>query len=263
MIDFLLDAPGEAVARYGAFPMAVAVGGFFLGGFVKGTIGFALPTIAVAIGATVLPPEVAVAYLAGPSVVMNVWQSVRDGMAGAWATFIEYRVVIGVMLVTLLAATQLLPYLDRASFSAIMGIGLTAFSVAQLLGWRPVDPPRPQADVLAGSVGGFFGGISGAWGPPILLLLLSLDLPKRQFIRTCGVTFLLGSFPFIAGHVATGVLNMQTVAISLLMLVPVGIGMRLGQQVQDRLDGERLRTLILLVLAVAGANFLRQAIFGG
>ena len=47
------------------------------------------------------------------------------------------------------------------------------------------------------------------------------------------------------------------------MLVPVAIGMRLGQQVQDRLDGERLRTVILMVLVLAGANFLRQAIVAG
>ena len=98
---------------------------------------------------------------------------------------------------------------------------------------------------------------------PVLMLLLSLDIPKKRFIRTCAVTFLLGSFPFIAGHISTGVLNVQTAAVSALMLLPVGVGMRLGQTVQDRLDGERLRMLILLVLVLAGANFLRRAIFGG
>ncbi len=263
MIDLVLAAPGAAIGLYGALPMAVATAGFFLGGFVKGTIGFALPTIAVAVGATVLPPEVAVAYLAFPSVVMNVWQAAREGIGDAWETFLEFRLLIGVLLVTLFAATQLLPHLDTVGFSLIMGVGLTAFSVAQLLGWRPTAPPRPAADIVAGGAGGFFGGISGAWGVPVLMLLMALDIPKRRFIRTCAVTFLLGSFPFIAGHVATGVLNAQTAAVSLLMLVPVGIGMRLGQTVQDRLDGERLRRLILLVLVLAGANFLRQAAFAG
>jgi len=261
MIDLLTGAPGAAVAAYGAVPMAVATAGFLLGGFVKGTIGFALPTIAVAIGATVLPPEVAVAYLALPAVVMNVWQAAREGVAEAWETLLEFRLLIGVMLVTLFAATQLLPLLDVRGFSLIMGVGLSAFSVAQLLGWRPTSPPRPAADAVAGAVGGFFGGISGAWGVPVLMLLLALDIPKRRFIRTCAVTFLLGSFPFIAGHVATGVLNAQTAAVSVLMLVPVAIGMRLGQTVQDRLDGERLRMLILWVLVIAGGNFLRQALF--
>jgi len=261
MIEGLLNAPAMAIAQYGAMPVAIATCGFFLGGFVKGTIGFALPTIAVAIGATVLPPEVAVAYLAVPSVVMNVWQGAREGVAEAWDCFIEFRVLIGVMLVTLFAATQVLPHLDTRGFSIIMGVGLSVFSGAQLLGWRPTAPPRPAADIVAGAVGGFFGGISGAWGVPVLMLLLALDIPKKRFIRTCAVTFLLGSFPFIAGHMTTGVLNAQTAAISVLMLVPVGIGMRLGQTVQDKLDGERLRTLILLVLVLAGANFLRMAFF--
>ncbi len=263
MIGFLFDAPGEAIRQYGSWPMMIAIAGFFLGGFVKGTIGFALPTIAVAVGATVLPPEVAVAYLAVPSVVMNIWQGAREGLSEAWETFLEFRVLIGVMLVTLFASTQLLPYLNTRGFSLIMGIGLSVFSVAQLFGWRPTSPPRPAADITAGISGGFFGGISGAWGVPVLMLLLSLNIPKKRFIRTCAVTFLLGSFPFIAGHMTTGVLNVQTAAISVLMLLPVGIGMWLGQQVQDRLDGERLRTVILIVLVLAGANFLRQAFFAG
>jgi len=261
MIDLLLDAPRTAVAQYGAVPMAIATGGFFVGGFVKGTIGFALPTIAVAVGATVLPPEVAVAYLAFPGIAMNVWQAAREGLADAWEAFLEFRVLIGVLLVVLLASTQLLPYLDARAFALIMGVGLAIFSSAQLLGWRPVSPPRPAADIVAGVLGGFFGGISGAWGVPVLMLLLSLEIPKRRFIRTCAVTFLLGSFPFFAGHVATGVINAQTATVSLLMLIPVAIGMRIGQVVQDRLDGERLRTLILWVLVLAGANFLRQALF--
>ncbi len=263
MIDLLMAAPGASIAQYGVVPMAIATAGFFLGGCVKGSIGFALPTIAVAIGATVLPPEVAVAYLALPSVVMNIWQGAREGLAAAWHTFQEFRILIGVMLVTLFAATQLLPHLDTREFSMIMGLGLSVFSIAQLFGWRPTSPPRPAADIVAGVLGGFFGGISGAWGVPILMLLLSLDIPKKRFIRTCAITFLLGSFPFIAGHVMTGVLNPQTVAVSALMLVPVGIGMRLGQKVQDRLDSERLRTLILVVLVLAGANFLRQALVAG
>ena len=263
MIEALLDAPGDAIQRYGFMPMMIATAGFFLGGFVKGTIGFALPTVAVAIGATVLPPEVAVACLAVPGVVMNMWQGAREGLREAWATFLEFRVLIGVMLVTLFAATQLLPHLDTRGFSLIMGVGLSVFSIAQLFGWRPTSPPRPAADIVAGGLGGFFGGISGAWGVPVLMLLLSLDIPKKRFIRTCAVTFLLGSVPFIAGHMTTGVLNARTAAISMLMLVPVAIGMRLGQQVQDRLDGERLRTVILMVLVLAGANFLRQAIVAG
>lgn len=259
----MIDAPLAALTEYGPAAMAITVAGFFLGGFVKGAIGFALPTIAVAFGASVLPPEIAVAYLAFPTVVMNIWQGAREGLASAWATFLEFRTLIGVLLVTLFAATQILPHLDARQFALIMGVGLTVFSGAQLLGWRPTAPPRPAADVVAGGLGGFFGGISGAWGVPVLMLLLALEIPKKQFIRTCGVTFLLGSFPFIAGHLSTGVLNTQTAMVSFLMLIPVGIGMRLGQIVQDRLDGSRLRVLILLVLVLAGLNFLRQALLTG
>ncbi len=256
-------AISDSIAIYGETAMSIAVLAYLLGGFVKGAIGFALPTVAVAVATLALPPEVAVAYMALPGLVMNIWQSARDGVDVALDTLREFRIVIGVMLVSLFASTQLLPHLEPHTFYVIMGLGLTSFAVVQLLGWRPTNPPRPAADIIAGGTGGFFGGISGAWGPPILMMLMSLNLPKRVFVRTCGVTFLLGAIPFILGHASTGVLNTTTATISALMLIPAAIGMRLGQTIQDRLPAEAFRKVILTVLVLAGLNFLRRAFFGG
>ncbi len=256
-------AISASVAAYGATAMSIAVLAYLLGGFVKGAIGFALPTVSVAIATLALPPEVAVAYMALPGLVMNIWQSARDGMGVAVETLKEFRVVIGVMLVSLFASTQLLPHLEPRVFYIIMGLGLSSFAIVQLFGWRPTNPPRPAADIFAGTTGGFFGGISGAWGPPILMMLMSLNLTKRVFVRTCGVTFLLGAIPFIGGHASTGVLNKTTATISALMLIPAAIGMRLGQTIQDRLPAETFRKIILTVLVLAGLNFLRRAFFSG
>ena len=95
------------------------------------------------------------------------------------------------------------------------------------------------------------------------MLLMTLNLPKQEFVRACGVVFTLGSLPYLLGHWYSGVLNAQTAYISVALLAPTALGMWIGQRVQDRLDGEIFKRWILIVLLVAGANFMRRAFFGG
>jgi uncharacterized membrane protein YfcA len=254
-------ALSSALAEYGLGAMVFATFGFFLGGFVKGAVGFALPMVGIACAATVLPKEAAVAYLAIPVFVTNVWQSLRFGWSAAWQTLRSLRLMISVMLVALLAATQVLPALEERVFAAILGFVALTYAVLQLLGWQP-KVGRPFADVLFGLLAGIFGGLSGVWGPPTLMLLMTLNLPKQEFVRACGVVFTLGSLPYLLGHWYSGVLNAATAPVSLALVLPTVMGMWLGQLVQDRLDGDVFKRWILIVLLLAGANFLRRALTG-
>lgn len=257
-----MNAFSAAIADYGTGALAFAAFGFLFGGFVKGAVGFALPMVAIACAATVLPGEVAVAYLAVPMFVTNLWQSVRHGWAAAWQTFISLRLLIGVMVVSLLGATQLLPSLDPRVFAGILGFISMAYAVLQLAGWRPVIK-RPLGDLVFGLAAGIVGGLAGVWGTPTLMLLMSMKLSKQETVRAFGVVFTLGCIPFIIGHMITGVLNAETATVSAALLLPTALGMWLGQQVQDRLDAEVLKRWILIVLLVAGANFVRRALLGG
>ena len=42
-------------------------------------------------------------------------------------------------------------------------------------------------------VGGFFGGLSGIWGPPLIMYLVAAELPKAEMLRVQSLVFLLGS----------------------------------------------------------------------
>ena len=74
---------------------------------------------------------------------------------------------------------------DRVLF-AMLGVAITAFGVSQLAGWRPRFAAartggwwRPAVALVAG----FFGGISGIWGPPIVMYLLAAGVPKVEMVR--------------------------------------------------------------------------------
>ena len=66
---------------------------------------------------------------------------------------------------------------------------------------------RARAEWILGAIGGLYGGISGVWGPPLLVYLLSIKADKLETVRAQGVVFLIGAVVLLAAHLTSGVLN--------------------------------------------------------
>lgn len=250
------------IADYGLPALLVAVAGMGAGGFAKGVVGFALPLIALSVAGAVLPYGVAVALLIVPTLVSNLVQSLRQGRAAAWDTFLRFwRMNLGLALAIGASAQLVVALPDRLLFGGI-GVCVTLFGLTQLAGLRPTLPTegnRGLVETAVAVVGGFFGGLSGVWGPPLIMYLLALNLPKDEMMRAQSLSFLLGSLALLAAHLHSGVLNAVTLPASAWLTVPTMIGMFIGYGIHDRLDQERFRRATLLVLVLTGLNLLRRA----
>ncbi|WP_024843634.1 TSUP family transporter [Paracoccus pantotrophus] len=115
-------------------------------------------------------------------------------------------------------------------------------------------------EIATGVTGGLIGGISGIWGPPLLVLLLSLHVPKAEQMRVQGVVFFIGAAVLTLSHLQSGLLNARTLPFSAILVVPALVGMGLGYLAHDRLDAARFRRWTLILLALTGANLLRRAL---
>ena len=111
-------------------------------------------------------------------------------------------------------------------------------------------------------IAGFFGGLSGIWGPPIVMYLLALRLPKVEIVRAQSLSFLLGSVVLLVAHLHSGVLNPVTLPASAWLVLPTMAAMFAGYRVHDRLDQRRFMTATLGVLVLTGLNLLRRAAVG-
>ena len=109
-------------------------------------------------------------------------------------------------------------------------------------------------------VAGFFGGLSGIWGPPIVMYLIASGLPKLELVRAQSLSFLLGSVVLLLAHLRSGVLNPVTLPASAWMVLPTMAAMFVGYAVHDRLDQERFGKLTLAVLVLTGLNLVRRAL---
>ncbi len=63
-------------------------------------------------------------------------------------------------------------------------------------------------------------------------------------------------------HLQSGVLSGVGLNLSIVLVIPALAGAAIGVAIQDRLDQGRFRTLVLVVLVLAGLNLVRRAILG-
>ncbi len=250
------------IAQHGAIGLVAAMAVLAAGGLAKGAVGFALPMIAISGLGAFLPAQTAVAVLILPTFFANLWQALFTGWRDAAATLRKYWLLNLALLPTIALASQLLAVLDEKVVFMILGVGVTLFSLAQLLRLRMPDPsgaPR-VTQIATGFLSGIFGGISGVWGPPILMYLIARNTPKAEQVRAMGISFFFGSIVLTGGHTFSGILNAGTAPVSALGVIPVMAGMAVGIAIQNRMDQAGFRRATLVVLVVAGLNLLRRAL---
>ncbi|MHC0051864.1 sulfite exporter TauE/SafE family protein [Actibacterium sp. D379-3] len=244
------------------FVLAAAVALF--AGFVKGVVGFAMPMIMISCFSIFLPAPTALAALILATVLTNVAQAFRQGPAAAFASVRTYWRLIAMVMLFIFVSAPLVTVLPPWALYLLLGVPILAFALSQILGKQLLlhATHRNRAELLMGAVGGFFGGISGVWGPPVVAYLLSFNTEKAEMVRVQGVVFLIGSVVLLGSHLTSGVLNAQTLPLSAALVAPAALGMWLGFQVQDRLDPAKFRKATLIILAVAAANLIRKGLMG-
>ena len=246
----------------GGWGFAAAVLITVFAGFVKGTVGFAMPLIMIGSFSAFLPPEVALAGLILPTLATNLSQAFRDGWRAALDTAQRYWRFLTATLVLIPVSAQLVDDIPRAAFLLLLGVPLAIYA-GLLLAGRSLAIAlhhRVRAEWMLGAAGGLYGGVSGVWGPPLMVLLLSTGTPKAQVVRAQGVVFLLGAVVLLVSHLQTGVLNAATLPFSAALVLPAVAGLMMGYRLGDRLDEARFRRWTHALLVLTGLNLIRQAI---
>lgn len=242
------------------FALVVAITAF--AGFVKGAVGFAMPMIMMSAFASLMPPELALAALVLPTLVTNILQAGRQGLHAALASAWRFRWHIGMAAIFILVSAGFVTRVPQSLMYLMLGIPITGFAIWQLSG-RPLVLPihhARRAEIVSGIIGGLYGGISGIWGPPLIVYLLSIKVPKDEQMRVQGVAFLIGAVVLLLAHLGSGVLNAQTLPLSAMLIIPALAGMLAGLWVHDRLNVAQFRRWTLVLLVLSGLNLIRRGL---
>lgn len=254
----LVQMMGEA-----AFWGAVAVTLF--AGFVKGVAGFAMPLIMISSFSAFLPPEQALAGLILPTLITNITQATRQGLAPAWDSVRRYRRFLMATMVMIVVSAQFVRVIPQGLFLLLLGVPITAYALAQLTGRNlalRLDH-RDRAEWVLGAIGGLYGGVSGVWGPPLIVYLLSIGADKAETVRVQGVVFFLGAVVLLGAHLQTGLMSGPNLWFSAALVLPAMLGQVFGQRLQDQMDQARFRRWTQALLVLTGLNLIWRAVMAG
>jgi len=252
----------DMIAGLPATTLAMAAMIALFAGFVKGTVGFAMPMVMISGLSSILPPEIALAGLILPTLLTNVSQALRNGVGAAAGSVRSYwRFLTGTMIFIAIAA-QFASFIPQSVFLVLLGAPITIYAALQLRGVSLAIglEHRRRAEWILGVIAGLYGGVSGVWGPPLLVLLMSTSVPRVEMLRVQGVVFLLGSVILLGAHVQSGIMAGPGLALSMILVAPALVGMAIGYRISDKLDQGRFRRLAQVLLVFSGLNLVRRAL---
>jgi uncharacterized membrane protein YfcA len=114
---------------------------------------------------------------------------------------------------------------------------------------------------LTGIIGGMLGGMTGMYGPPIMVFLGALRLDKDFFVTTVSMLYFAGGLALAIGLLGFAVATWQELGVSAIAMIPVYIGLILGQRLRFGLDQARWSNALLIVYVVTAISFLARAWF--
>ncbi|WP_342131618.1 sulfite exporter TauE/SafE family protein [Hydrogenophaga sp. OTU3427] len=229
---------------------------FVLGGVVKGALGVGLPLVAVPLLSLWLPSPQAIALLVAPVLLSNLWQAVEGGrLRGSLRRFgglIAAQCLATVLTVRLTLSLSVQQLNVMLALAVLLAVALMA--------WQPslrISPERERVvGVGVGLLSGLLGGVSSLTGPVIITYLMALKLPREDFIGSISIIYLSAAVPLYGAMLLFGRIGASELALSVLALLPMGLGLLAGKAVRRRLDEILFRRVLLAFLCVLAALLL-------
>lgn len=226
------------------------------GGILKGATGAGMPILAVPVIATFYDVPTAVIILVIPNLFINLWQIYKFREYN-----IEPRLLRNFALAGALGAgigTLMLAWISADVLSVSIAVIIFGYIALRLL--KPsFSLPIVIARNLAwpaGIGGGILQGAVGLSGPVAVTFANSIKLDRPVFILLVSVFFAVMCVVQFPVQVAFGMVSWSGVVVGVVSLVPLLIGVHLGEIIGKRMNPIVFDRVILIMLAVLAVKQL-------
>jgi hypothetical protein len=221
-----------------------------------------MPVVALPLLSLFIDIKAAAMLLSMPLIFSNLPQALEDGKTGR--CLMQLMPVILGMVPGLFVGVRVLLALDADVAKIIAGLVLMGVAGVTLL--APTLQVQARLVLPAGITVGFFGGILGGIaampGPLVFIFLLAKGLRGKAFTKEASLYLVVSAGLLAILLTASRQFGWRDVAVSTAAMVPVGVGMRLGQHLRDKISPETFKKLVLIAVMAAGADLLRHGFFG-
>lgn len=236
--------------------LAIIVVGLAFAGFAKGTTGMGLPLVATPILAGVFGPKAAVVIVTIPIFAANSLLLVQG-----WRRLEVLRGIAPIIVASAIGTmigVNLLALLDQRTFAILISLMVVIFLARgdRLIG---DDPGATRARVLGpavGFVGGLLQGTTSIASPLIGSFFHARKMDRHDYVVVLAAIFELNAAIQLVGYSLLGLYTPDILAIGLLGLVPTLLALMVGIYFRGRMDQQRFRQLIVVLLVLSVANLL-------
>ncbi len=218
---------------------------------VEAAAGFGSMVVALTVGALFFPIPSLLGWLVPVNLVLSVVLLARN-REHVNRKFL-FSAVVPLMTLGLLGGIALARTTDTAWMKPVFAVFVVAVAAHQLLSRAALKPlPAPLANVLLVSAGVIHGVF--ATGGPLAVFVSSRTLPdKSAFRATLAAVWVVLNLLLLPRLWLDGSLDL---AVSFLMLAPLGVGALAGNWIHHRLDEARFRRVVAVLLLGAGGTLL-------
>jgi uncharacterized protein len=233
---------------------------FLVAGNIKGVLGIGLPATSMAILTLVMEPTKAISIVALPIIVTNLQQffSSRNRLQTARS----YSWIAGALVVSIFLTALFIKRVPESFLIIAIGVVMCVFAMHSLSGFRVPMGDGRWWQTGVGLAAGICGGLSAIWAPPIVMYLISRNVSRDQFVAACGFLFMIGSFPLAAGLIIAGVLDGQTLVLSLIGTAIAVATFRFGASLRARLANDTFRKIVLVAFLLMGMRLVMTGATG-
>lgn len=207
-----------------------------------------MPLLIGVVGIGTATPLVALVGLTAEVIILARYRAALNLRAVAWFTAAS---VVGVPVGVLM-----LSQVDEAIILRLLGIVVTGYAIWALLDLRP---PRLDGRGWALGLGAVAGALGGAYnvpGPPIILYGTARRWPPDEFKSNLQGFFVLNSLLVTIAHALGGNYTPDVLRAFLPALPGIVLGALTGFVLAARVDAERFRKIVLVLLVVLGVRLL-------
>src|SRR5260370_907013 len=227
---------------------------FLIAGTVKGLVGLGLPTITIALTSLVLPLTEAIALIALPTIVTNIWQA---AVGGRFRHIVRRHWPLIVPLMIALYLTMWLVGQKGPNWaSVVLGLVLVVYGAMGLARLRlrvSPDLEKPLAPVI-GVISGFIAGLVGVPVIPLMPYLQALEIKPAELVQTLGIVLCATSLTLTGSLINFGLLYGPH---ALLSAAAMGSSMAviwIGRRIPAALSAQQSEVAWLPALALRGPD---------
>jgi uncharacterized membrane protein YfcA len=242
--------------------VAAAVCSLIVAGLLKGTIGVGMPIVALPLLSLFIDVKSAAMLLSMPLVLCNLPQALEGGKTAR--CLMQLMPVFLGMIPGLFLGVRVLLAVDADVARMIAGLvligigGITLLAPKLQLRSRLVLP----TSITFGFFGGILGGIAAMPGPLVFIFLLAKGLRGKAFTKEASLYLVVSAGSLAILLTASRQFSWLDVSVSTAAMLPVALGMYVGQHMRDKIAPKTFRKLVLIAVIAAGAELVRHGFFG-